>query len=169
MISLNHSSDDTFEKVYSNYITPIYRYVYIRVKHKEEAEDLTHTIFIKAFEAKKKRQAEITLNYLFTIARRTVIDFWRKKKELNPADPERIFENIVDSSQNVQQMAEREDDKNMVEKFMAKLDGDQKDVVIMKFLNDLTTKEIANIMKKSEEAIRKIQSRALKNIRMINH
>ena len=73
--SLNYNSEDTFEKVYSNYITPIYRYVYIRIKHKEETEDLTHTIFVKAFEAGKNKDINITLQYLFTIARRTVIDF----------------------------------------------------------------------------------------------
>jgi RNA polymerase sigma-70 factor (ECF subfamily) len=120
---------------------------------------------VKAFEAGKNKDINITLQYLFTIARRTVIDFWRKKKELNPTEPEKIFENIVDSSQNVQSLVEQEDDKSKVREIITKLDGDQKDVVIMKFLNDLTTKEVANIMQKSEEAIRKIQSRALKNIR----
>ncbi len=164
-MSLKNSDDNSFENIYNQHITPIYRYVYSRVKHKQEAEDLTHNIFIKALEAERDGRANITLRYLFTIARRTVIDFWRKKKNLNLSDPEEIFNKLVDDKTDINKEIISQEGIAEARKIIETLKDNQKDVIIMRFVNDLSTKEIAKIMNKTEMAVRKIQSRALKNIR----
>lgn len=155
----NHSQ--SFDEAYRDYITPIYKYVYIRVKHKQEAEDLTHIVFVKALEAGKKSDIDISLNYLFTIARTTVIDFWRKKKSINVTNPEEVFDNIADDNFDIQAEIIANENISEVQKVVDCLNGDQKDVIIMRFINDMTTKEISQVMQKTEGAVRKIQSRAI--------
>ncbi len=172
MNNLNILSEDvsykgggSFDEVYQEYITQIYKYVYVRVRHKEEAEDIAHTIFVKAFEAKRAKKIDITLNYLFVIARTTVIDYWRKKKSVNLDEPEIAFENLEGNDQGVHEELEKADIKNVVKCAIEKLNDDQKDVIIMKFINDMTTREVSKVMNKTQDNIRKIQSRAIEVLR----
>jgi len=159
-----NGDENSLNEIYNSYIVPIYKYVYVRIGNKEEAEDIAHTVFVKAFEAKKKKEIDITLNYLFTIARTTVIDFWRKKKNVNTDDFE-IFDKIESKDIGAYEQAKQNDIRNIVTKAIARLEGNQKDVVIMKFVSDMTTKEIAKILNKTESNVRKIQSRAIEFLR----
>ena len=96
---------EAFSKLYELYFTPVYRYVYFRVKSQTEAEDLAQDIFLKAYSSfskyvptratspvqselhsQSRSSSEIVaatrspLPYFYTIARNTLIDYRRKKK-----------------------------------------------------------------------------------------
>ena len=75
---------EAFGQLYELYFKPVYRYIYLRTKSKEEAEDLSQVVFIKIFKSIGgfQEQNKQPLAYFFTIARNTVIDHWRKKKDI---------------------------------------------------------------------------------------
>lgn len=155
-----------FEQIYNEYITPIHRYVYYRVHHREDVDDLVQVVFLKVFESLPRwRPKQKPLAYIYTIARNTVIDHWRKKGRELPQDD--ITElNISTDEHHV--MSENIDSQNQIGQIMSvtkHLSQDYQDVLTLRFINDLSTKEIAKLLNKNEASIRQIQSRGLKKIK----
>jgi RNA polymerase sigma-70 factor (ECF subfamily) len=151
---------------YEKYIAPIFRFIYFRVKNHQEAEDLTQTVFLKAWKSigKYKKQNNPFSSWLYAIARNTVIDYWKKRKEANLDD--KIFDILPDNS-NVFQGIENESDFQQIMESIVVLTEDQQEIIILKFIEDLSNKEISEILGKNEDAVRQLQSRALKSLKNI--
>jgi len=152
---------------YEKYFTPIFKYVYFRVKRREDAEDLVQTIFLKIYKHNfsTEIQKEISKAFCFTVARNIVIDYWKKKKDVLLDDFEKSCSLIPDTRDNAYEEVERIENSEKIRKAISKLSHDQQEVVVMKFINDLNNKEIAHILGKNEESVRQLQCRALKALR----
>ncbi len=157
-----------FDELYIVYLTPVYRYVFLRVGHKQTAEDLTQAVFLKVF----KNLENFTdfqkppLAYFFTVARNTVIDYFRTNKAATIEGNEELLASLPDTGDGLQQKMHRESSTEAIHKVIANLEGQQQEVITLKYIHDLTTAEIAEILNKTEEAVRQLQSRALKNLRV---
>ena len=67
-----------FQSFYQENLGPIYRYVYSKVGNREEAEDLTSHVFIKAVRSLNYEcNPQSTRSWLFQVARTTIADYWR--------------------------------------------------------------------------------------------
>ncbi len=144
--------DKIFIKVFDEYYQVIYKYVFLRTgRIKEVAEDLSQEIFIKAAKSFTKfdyKRASIK-TWLFIIARNCIIDYYRKPKEINDSITEEIENSIYQN--------DKTDDKVLLDYLLIKLDllkDQEKDVVIYKFFEGLSDKEISEIIKKNYEATR---------------
>ena len=75
---------EKFSGLYDVYIGKIYRFIFYKTSHKETAEDLTSKTFMKALKSVDRFDTEkgTFQAWLFRIARNTVIDFYRTKKDL---------------------------------------------------------------------------------------
>lgn len=110
LMQLAKSGDaEAFGRLYELYFIPVFRYIYFRVKDKEETNDLTQTVFLKVFCSLPnfKGQNKSPLAYFFTVSRNTVIDHWRAKKEIRLDDPESVFEKIPDKANSPLELAEK--------------------------------------------------------------
>lgn len=154
-----------FEHLYKMYFTPIYRYIYFRVKTKEDAEDLTQVVFLKALKSIPDPQkiTDRPLAYFFTIARNTVIDHWRKKKEI--LAEENFFDKIQTNEPGPQEITEKAEAGERIHQTIRQLTEEQQEVIILKFINEMSNQEISQLLNKSEDAIRQLQCRALKALR----
>lgn len=154
---------DAFGELYAEYFTPIWRYIFYRVRSREETEDLVQNVFIKAFQSvgRFEQQRVDPLAYFYTIARNTLIDYWRKKKDIPLEHVELVRDNNTDPHVLVEQMEMR----TLAQKAIAKLEGDQREVIVLRFINDMSVRETAHIMGKSEAAVRQMQLRAIKTLR----
>ena len=86
-IKLAGNLTDTFNEIYEAYIKNIFRYVYNRTGNNKDAEDITSQIFLAVLEGLPKYNDNGHLAaWLFTIARRKTIDFYRKKKPIVSLD-----------------------------------------------------------------------------------
>jgi RNA polymerase sigma-70 factor (ECF subfamily) len=163
--SARSGDKQAFGIIYKEYFTPVFRYLYLKTGNRENAEDLTQTVFLKIYLAMdrfKNVKGKSVLAYFFTIARNSFIDFSRKRREV----PAGLVEEIGAIEQ--KDLLAQIDDRYKLEKIkktIEKLDKLQKEVIIMKFFSQLENREIADILGKSEATIRKIQSRALSKIR----
>ena len=153
---------DAFGQVYQEYFAPIFRYLYFRLKDKEEAQDLTQIVFVKIFKnLNDYRINGSPLAYFFTVARNTLIDYQRKRKEVKIEDDQ----NLEDQAQNQEELSQS---KFMWQKIMAvfpKLPDDQQEIMTLKFINHLSNQEISEITEKSLGNIRQIQCRAITKIK----
>lgn len=154
---------DAFGELYAEYFTPIWRYIFYRVRSREETEDIVQNVFIKAFQSVSRfeQQKVDPLAYFYTIARNTLIDYWRKKKDVPIERAALIRDNDADPHELVAQMENR----TLAQKAIAKLEGDQREVIVLRFINDMSVRETAHIMGKSEAAVRQMQLRAIKTLR----
>src|SRR3989338_4040804 len=86
---------EAYGQLYDHYVAPIYRFVLVKVTDKEEAQDLTHEVFLSAWQNLKnyKHQGFPFSSWLYQIARNKVIDHYRTRK--NHADVYEIDEDLV--------------------------------------------------------------------------
>jgi RNA polymerase sigma-70 factor, ECF subfamily len=160
--SAKKGEKDSFSELYEYYITPIFRFVYFRVRSRVDAEDLTQTVFLKAWDhLSDYRQGKNPFSsWLYAIARNTVIDFWKKKKDWDISE---LGKNTIKSKEEpVDDLIEREDDLRRLKEIIELLTDEQQEAVILKFIDGLSNKEISKIMGKKEDAIRQLQSRAIR-------
>lgn len=152
-----------FGLLYDKYEAQIYRFIYLKVGHREEAEDLTHQVFLKTWEniADYEFQGFPFSSWLYKAARNRVIDYYRMKKtDLNLEDIsepqlEDPIPELLDSALNMEK----------VKKAIIELGNEQQDVIVLRFIEDLSVKETASILNKSESAIKLLQHRAIKNLK----
>ena len=157
--------EKAFSYLYEYYISPIFRFVYFRIKDYGDAEDLTQTVFLKAWDALPdyKQKKNPFSSWLYAIARNAVIDYWRKKKDWQINDLAQ--ETIKDNKRPIYDLIEEEENFGSVKEAIGLLTEDQQEIVILKFIEGLSNKEISGITGKKEEAIRQLQSRAIKSLK----
>jgi len=171
LILLTKNGDkEAYGILYEQFFTPVFRYIYRRIGNQETAEDLTQTVFLKIFQSIEKfnDQGVSPLAYFFTVARNTLIDFLKKKKEITLSDSENETLEIeieVDKSENPDHKMKQKDIQNELNTALQTLHIDQREALSLRFLSGLKNTEISVVMKKSEIAIRQLQCRALQNLR----
>ena len=158
---------DAFGALYTTYFTPIFRYLFIRLKNRRDAEDLTQTVFMKALAAAPRFEnvGKPPLAFLYTIARNSLINFWRKKKEILPENFEEEVAHLAVQEISLETKLIEQESVERAKQAIQKLSPDQQDVITLKFVNELSNKEIAELLGKTEEAVRQLQSRGLKALR----
>jgi RNA polymerase sigma-70 factor, ECF subfamily len=163
---INHAkagNQEAFAEIYEIYFLRVYRFIYYRVSHKETAEDLTEEVFIKIFAAISKLDKSAAFEgWLFQISRNLVIDYYRKKKENVPIE---AVENILEYEKNLVDAANLKFDQEILLQLLKDLTEEQQIVVKMKFLEDLDNITIAQVLNKTEGAIRVIQHRAITKLK----
>lgn len=158
-----------FDKLYSHYLDPIFRFVYMKVSRQEEAEDLTHEIFLTAWQniPNYKFKGFPLSSWLYQIARNRVIDHYRLKKNnisLEQADPDA---ELMKASFSIEADLDADLQLEKVRVAIKKLTDDQQDVLLMRFMEELSHKEIALAINKSEGAVRLIQHRAINELKRV--
>ena len=156
---------EAFGLLYEHYLPKIYRFILIKVSHKEQAEDLTHLTFLKAWENVRsyKYRGHPFSSWLYRIARNAVIDHYRRgvvQVSIEDVSAEVLG---VDNS-----LSEETDVKILWEDLleaMRTLKEVEQDILIMRFVEDLPHQEIAAAVDKTEGAVKVIQHRALKKLK----
>lgn len=148
-----------FGEIYNLYFKKVYRFIYYRVGHKELAEDLAEEVFLKVHgKINSIQESGAFEGWLYRIARNLVIDHYRSKKILIALDD---IENTLEYETNVVDVLNLEGQQKILLKLLKELPEDQQTIIKLKFLEDLSNTEIADIVGKTEGAIRVIQHRAI--------
>lgn len=159
-----NGDQDAFEILYNQYLEPIYRYVYFRVEDEKEAEDLTEEVFIRAWEGLPRYQhgKYRFVSWVYRIAHNLLVDYRRKRKPIRLSDEHLKHMSSPDSS--TEDEAAHSYNVGLVQQAVEKLTEEERQVVLLRFIEGLTHLEISAIIGKSEGACRVIQHRALTNL-----
>lgn len=158
---------EAFGRLYDEYFPRIYRFIFLKVSRKEDAEDLSHQVFMSAW----KNISGYTMkglpfgSWLYKISQNAVIDFYRTKK--THFDIEEINEEKLGVSGDAEREVNVSIEMEKVRRALKLLKEDEQTILIMKFVDELGNKEIADVTGKTEGAIRVIQHRALKQLKKI--
>ncbi|PIT92900.1 MAG: RNA polymerase subunit sigma-70 [Candidatus Harrisonbacteria bacterium CG10_big_fil_rev_8_21_14_0_10_38_8] len=158
---------DAFGLLYDQYVTQIYRFIYLKVSHKEQAEDLSHEVFLKAWKnlPNFKIQKFPFSSWLYRIARNSVIDYYRTKKDNTSLES---FFSVIEERFQIDDTEKLTDHAIFFKKFkevLSSLTKDQQEVINLRFIEDLTPAEIATIINKKEGTVRILQHRAVKKLK----
>lgn len=152
---------DAFASLYDDYADRVYRFALFRVSDVQTAEDLTSQVFLKAWENLNRfqlRGAPFSA-WLFRVARNTIIDHYRTRKETLPLEAALSVGETGDDD--VDARVERQQEADWLRAALQRLTEDQRQVLSLRFIEGLSTKEIATVMGKQEGAVRALQMRGL--------
>lgn len=151
---------EAFAELYDRNVIRVYRHIYYLVNHTKEAEDLTAQTFLQAWEAIDRFQLRGApfASWLLRIAHNLAVSHLRSRKGDTP-----LYESIVDEGlpRNPEAVAERQAEEEKVRQAILRLGDDQRQVIILRFVEELDYREVAEILGKSVPAVRVIQHRAL--------
>jgi RNA polymerase sigma-70 factor (ECF subfamily) len=157
---------DSFGQLYEIHLTAIYQYIAYRVSSVHDAEDLTETVFLKAWQALESYETQKVpfVAWLYRIAHNTVIDFYRTSKESQGLE---TVQNKMDERLSVEQLTVKNDESRQLTEAMRKLSDLHQHVIVLRFLKGLPHSEVAEILGRKVEAVRVLQHRALKELQYL--
>ncbi|HKJ27406.1 MAG TPA: sigma-70 family RNA polymerase sigma factor [Anaerolineales bacterium] len=159
---------DAFGDLYERYLDDIYRYVYYRVLDVNEAEDLTEAVFLRAWGNLQKGRRKVNITnfraWIYRIAHNLVIDHHRKKKPVS-LDLDVASSMREAAMPNSETIVQQQLDSAELAAAIHKLDDTLQQVIILRFLNELSHAEAAAVLDLKEGHVRVLQYRALKQLR----
>lgn len=155
---------DALGAIYEKYYQGIYRYVYYRVGDSALAEDLTGDIFVKMLHGigSYSIQGVPFSAWLYRIARNRVIDHLRRQPEKAELSLEEARVETIASGETTLERALQRDE---LLKAVQVLTEDQRQVIVLKFIEDMDNATIASVLRKTEGAVKSLQHRALDTLR----
>lgn len=150
-------SAEAYGQLYDIYIKKIYDFVYYKTLHKNTAEDIVSEVFLKAWKNINQFQDGNFSAWLYMIARNSVIDNYRQQKNLVN------IEDCWDLADG-QDFLTKIDSDLKIEKIklaMSELKNSERELVIMRLWLDLSFKEIAEQLGKTEGAVKMSFARSL--------
>ena len=154
-----------FGVLYDKYQPSIYRFIFLKVSHREEAEDLTHQVFLSAWEHMGSfHHGDVPFaSWLYRIARNKVIDYYRTHKAHTSL--ENVPDEIIALDARTANQIDTHLQLERVYQALMELSDDQRDIIIMRFVNELSYKDIAHALGKNQATVRVIQYRALARLK----
>jgi RNA polymerase sigma-70 factor (ECF subfamily) len=157
---------EAFAQIYDRHVVRIYRHIYYMVNDSNIAEDLTAQTFLKAWEAidrYKERGAPIVA-WLLRISHNLTVSFLRSKRDHSELDETFLDQKMT---RNPEEALEQASDEKSMREAVLKLRDEQRQVIMLRFVEEMDYREVADIIGKSVPAVRVIQHRALGNLRRI--
>ena len=152
-----------FAALYRRYLDPVYRYFVSRVGNGKVAEDLTAEMFLQAFEGLPAYQHRGHFSaWLFTIARRRLIDHYRRR---SPEKVDEIRELPEESNNPLEDLIHDQELEGLME-VVSTLTNEKQELLRLRFAAGLTFAEIAEVQGRSESAVKMAYYRLLDRIEM---
>ena len=150
-----------FDKLYERYVDQIFAYVLMLTKQRELAEDITAATFARAYEELPRFQwRDVPYSaWLYRVAANLVARNQRSTKWIE------LHEQMLSQAEDPLDVAVQEDEASSLRELVAELPADQREVVLLRFGGELRNKEIAQLMGRSEGAVKLLTFRALTSLR----
>ena len=151
---------DAYGQIYDRYVERIYRFIFFKVGSKADAEDITSETFLKTWQYIKEGKPIKNLNaFLYAVARNLVVDHYRTQAK--KYDTEEGIVGDIRSDANIAGKMELKSDAEQILRAMKTLKDEYCEVIVLRFLDDLSIGEIAKIIDKSSNNTRVLVHRAV--------
>lgn len=162
-------NDSVFHRLYDEYHQDVFQFLIYLVKNRHLSEDLMHEVYIRVFRAYDRFEGKSSeKTWLFSIAKNVAIDHFRKMS-VRQKHSNDFFDwetqQLISSEKIPEEVAVLNDDKILLYKTLDTCTGDQKLVIIMRFFQDLSIAETADILGWTEGKVKTTQHRAIKSLR----
>jgi len=159
---------EAYGKLYDTYVSKIFRFILFKVSIVEIAEDLTSEVFLKTWEYINSTEKKIeNFNALiYRVARNCVIDHYRNKQRSDIATDEEILENI-EENRSLEKETEIKVEIENIQNHLTKLKDIYREVVTLKYIEEFSIAEIAELIDKTPGNVRVLLHRAMEALKEI--
>lgn len=152
--SLKKGQEDAYRQIVEEYGNRLLRTCYLILKDREEAEDVVQETFIKVFQKMGTfKEGSRLYTWIYTIALNLSRDRLRKKQDILTIEDEWIGDNDVESH------VEKSIDRELLRKGLFELNSLYREVLVLFYFENLSIKEISNLLNEKEGTIKSKLSR----------
>jgi RNA polymerase sigma-70 factor (ECF subfamily) len=153
--------------LYNRHYDAVYRYCYYRVGDADVAQDLTAEVFVRMVEKldRFKLRGRPLLAWLYTIARNLTADLYRRKGKVARLPLDEASALAAGDEADLAGAVDRRLQADCLAAALGHLSEDQRQVVLLKFIEGRNNGQVARILNKSEGAVKSLQHRALNSLR----
>jgi|SRR5699024_2867112 len=165
--------ETTFNSLYDQYHTDLYQYVYYMVKNKHVAEDIVQEVYIKVLKSYQNFRGESSeKTWIFSIARHTTMDYFRKQQRRQNRlasffNKDQTLTRIKDQDPLPEEVIQLNDEMQRIYHLLDQCTLDQKNVLILRYIQSLSIHETAQILEWSESKVKTTQHRAIKKLQQL--
>ena len=152
---------EAFGELYMLHLDRIYRDIFYKVGNDVETEDLTEQVFLKAWEVMEgyRHEGRPFCSWLYRIAHNLIVDHYRTRKSPEPFDS--VAFALADEAMTPEELFIKQAEVACLREALTQLREDQQHVLLLRFVEGLSHAQVAQIVGKSEGAVRVIQYRSL--------
>lgn len=174
------NDNEAFGRIYDEYIKKIYRYVFFRVPTQETAEDISQDVFTDLLDyllKDKSKKIDNLQALIYQLARNKIADYYRNlmpvydqpKNETESGDEieaEEGSEMIIGNEINLGEKIDQKINLEILGRHLKEMSNqDFKEIILLKYVEEMDYKEIAKIMDKEVNAIRVLLHRAINELK----
>jgi RNA polymerase sigma-70 factor (ECF subfamily) len=158
---------ENFVNLYLLYLNPVHSYLYARLGNRQEAEDVTSVAFERAWSSIANYAPTGSFKaWLFTIVNRSLADYYRSRKPTH-VEVDSLADTLPDGGKGPEDTVIASEQVRHVMSVMSALSPEQQEIIALRFLGELRYKEIADILGKSEAAVKMAAYRGLDEMRRL--
>ena len=151
-------------RLYDELVRPIYRYVAVRIRRREDAEDVTQLVFERIVTAlpRYRHDGKPFSAWAFRIARNAVIDHLRRAR---PTEPLRVIAEPAAAGSGLDAITLRAEELRELQAAIGRLTPDQREALILRYAGGLSADEAAQVMGRRAGTVRGLTFRAIEALR----
>lgn len=164
-----HQDAEAFASLYDIYVTRVYRFVYFKVSNRQEAEDITADLFLKAWKyltADDTKEVGSFSGLIYDMARNATVDWYRKNAQSHVCALDDIV-HMSDGSDLAQTTADSFDSQKLIKQIKT-MKHEYQEVLILKYVEELSLAEIATLLGRSQVSVRVTLHRATKKLKELS-
>lgn len=147
-IEIKYGNNIAFEKLYKNYKNLVYKIAYSILKNPHDSEDIVQIVFEKIYSMdKEKLPTRNESSWLYSVTKNETINYLKKKK--NYVDLDDIYE-IEDNNNEINKLINQDSYNRLI----SKLNDNEKEIISLKILSNLSFEEIGKILNKPTGTIK---------------
>lgn len=154
---------EAFGDLYERHVSAIYQYIVYRVNDPQDARDMADEVFLKAWQNLSGYRPGKTpfRGWLYRIAHNMVIDHYRSRQEVESLGDR---DDLVDQQPNPERQLIQQEEGAKLATVIARLSPDYQQVLVLRYIQGLSTDEVAGVLDRSNGAVRVLLHRALKKM-----
>lgn len=160
-IEIKYGNNIAFEKLYKNYKNLVYKIAYSILKNSYDSDDIVQIVFEKIYSIDKdKLPTRNESSWLYSVTKNETINYLNKKK--NHIELEEIYE-LEDNNNEINELI----NKDSYNRLIGKLNENEKEIISLKILSNLSFKEIAKLLNKPTGTIKWIYYKSINTFKLL--
>lgn len=169
LYKIKKGDTESFAKVWDSYHEKIYRFIYLKVPTRQDAEDIAGETFLRFWHyLREGKQVESIQALLYKTARNLVVDFYRKRGKPTESFEDLVIEEIIVADRvdlSLEEKMTLKSNFEAIEETLRQLKDIYREVIVLHYLNELSVTEVSQIINRSRGATRVLLHRGVKTLK----
>lgn len=149
---------EAYGELYDVFFERIRRFIYFKLPTREDVDEATNEVFLRGWEYATSSKVDKVNAFFYRVARNVIADFYRERKQTESID---VAQEIASSVDIEKEASDHEEQKELLKR-LSKLKEEYREVLVMRYLNEMSIREISEAIEKNQANVRVILHRAKK-------